>query len=984
MLASKNPLMRLGTSVKSGVERRNLRRIACKPTVLALAMAAALSGGVQSTAFAAGLGRLTVQSALGQPLQAEVEITSASREELATLAARLASPDAFRQAGMEFNAALSSLRFAVDRRPDGRAFVRITSTQPINEPFVDLLVELNWASGRFVREYTFLLDPPELRLGRETVEGNTVLAQVTPPAATPAAPARATQAPAAAPVRAPAASARPARTPAAAPAPAAPPAAAAPSAPAPSAGSGESSVVVQRGENLNEIARRIKPADITTEQAVIAIYNANPKAFFGTVHQMYAGRTLAIPDAAAMRSVDAAAARRQIRMQAADFNAYRQRLAGEARKVGTAEAGTTASGAVTARVDGGAAPAAAGDQLVLSRPAAPGAAAAGGATGAADAQARAEARVAGEAALREQQERVALLEKNVSDLQKLLELKNQQLAELQKQVEVGRGTSPAVSGQVAPAAPASASAPSTPASAPSTPVSAPSSADSSAPSSSDSAAAASSPSSTAPAPAAPSSSASTSATEASQAPAASQASAASPAPSATQAPAATPAAAARPATPPAAPAPAPSFVDELLESPLLVPGLAAILVALGAYGWYTLRRRRKADNFEDSLIAADAFTANSLFGTTGGQAVDTASPSTFGPSARDTGVDVHSTEVDPIAEAEVYIAYGREAQAEEILREALKRQPDRQPIRMKLLEIAAGRKDAAAFGLLATEMYEMTGGGNEEWPKVVTLGLSLDPSNPIYNAGAGDQAIADLDADQAAMTAEYEAQGAAFDQLTEDVRREAGDEADLALGVSPAPASGKADDEQRDFAETRDMSGRIADDSEAPLDFALSVDTSIGRPAEELADAAAKARDDGRSELERAVEGRFDLPTLDFGSADAATGGKQAAVEEAPAFAELGDFRVDLPALEDLDARASKSAAAFESEVSALDIAALDVVPAEGDSPQWQEMATKLDLASAYEEIGDKDGARELLDEVVRGGDTEQKRKAQAMLARIG
>lgn len=979
MLASKNPLMRLGTSVKFEVERRNLRRIAGRPTVLALAMAAALSGGVQSTAFAAGLGRLTVQSALGQPLQAEVEITSASREELATLAARLASPDAFRQAGMEFNPALSSLRFAVDRRPDGRAFVRITSTQPINEPFVDLLVELNWAAGRFVREYTFLLDPPELRIGRETVEGNTVLAQVTPPAASTAAPARPAQAPspAATPssrasARAPAASA-PAASAASAAAPAAARPAAAPSAPAPSAGSGEASVVVQRGENLTDIARRVKPADITAEQAIIAIYNANPKAFFGTVHQLYAGRTLAIPDAAAMRAVDAADARRQIRMQAADFNAYRQRLAGETRKVDTAEAGTTASGAVTARVDAGAAPAATGDQLVLSRPESSGAAAAGGATGAAAAQASAEAKVAGEAALREQQERVALLEKNVTDLQKLLELKNQQLAELQKQVEAARGAAPSVGGQVA--TPAPAAAPSASVSAPASASSAPSA---SAPAASDSASApAAAPAestASAPAAAAPATPASESA--GSQAPAASQAPSATPA---------APAPAARPATPPAAPAPAPSFVDELMQSPLLVPGLAAILVALGAYGWYTLRRRRKADNFEDSLIAADAFTANSLFGTTGGQAVDTASPSVFGPSARETGVDVHSTEVDPIAEAEVYIAYGREAQAEEILREALKRQPDRQPIRMKLLEIAAGRKDAAAFGLLAAEMYEMTGGENEEWPKVVTLGLSLDPSNPLYNADADDQAIVDLDAAEAdAMTAEYEAQGAAFDQLAEEVRQEAGADEDLALGVAPAPAAGKPDDEQRAFAETRDMSGRIADDSEAPLDFALSVDTSIGRPADELADAAARAADDGRSELERAVDGRFDLPTLDFGTPKTAAEGKDAAVEEAPAFAELGDFRVDLPALEELDTKGAKAAAAFESEVSALDIAALDVVPAEGDSPQWQEMATKLDLASAYEEIGDKDGARELLDEVVRGGDAEQKRKAQAMLARIG
>jgi pilus assembly protein FimV len=169
--------------VKSGVERRALRRNA-KPSLLALTLAAALSAVVPEAVDAAGLGRLTVQSALGQPLRAEVEITSASREELESLAARLAAPDAFRRAGMSFNPALRSLRFAIERQGNGRSIVRITSTEPINEPFVDLLVELNWSSGRFVREYTFLLDPPELRVGSETVEGNTVLSEVTRPSTT--------------------------------------------------------------------------------------------------------------------------------------------------------------------------------------------------------------------------------------------------------------------------------------------------------------------------------------------------------------------------------------------------------------------------------------------------------------------------------------------------------------------------------------------------------------------------------------------------------------------------------------------------------------------------------------------------------------------------------------------------------------------------------------------------------------------------------
>ncbi|WP_441293457.1 type IV pilus assembly protein FimV, partial [Massilia psychrophila] len=115
-----------------------------------------------SVAYAAGLGKLTVLSALGQPLRAEIELTAVSNEEASALVAKLAPPDAFKLANIEFNPALLSLRFAVEQR-NGRQYIKISSSQPVNEPFVDMLLELSWNSGRLVREYTFLLDPPELR-----------------------------------------------------------------------------------------------------------------------------------------------------------------------------------------------------------------------------------------------------------------------------------------------------------------------------------------------------------------------------------------------------------------------------------------------------------------------------------------------------------------------------------------------------------------------------------------------------------------------------------------------------------------------------------------------------------------------------------------------------------------------------------------------------------------------------------------------------
>lgn len=942
------------------------RRRTGTPTILALAVAAALAGGVPTAVDAAGLGRLTVQSALGQPLRAEVEVTSVGLEELGTLSARLAPAEAFRQAGLEYNPALTSLRFAIDRRADRSAVVRITSSQPINEPFVDLLVELNWASGKFVREYTFLLDPPELRLGREAGAGAATAQQVVTPSVA-AAPAPSGQPAPAVPAQATAAPAPAARSRAGAPAPAAAPERSAQAAPAPSGAPGE--VTTRNGDTLAGIAARVKPADVSLDQAIIAIYNANPSAFFGSVHQMLAGKRLEVPGHDAMAAVDAAAATRQIRAQAADFRAYRERLAAAARRVEPAQAGQSAAGSVTARVEDKAAGAAAGDQLKLSRSkgaAGKVAGATGSTSGGADASA--EAQVARDAAVREQQERVAALEKNVADLQQLVELKNKQLAELQRQVEAARAAGTTAAGTVAAAgaAPAAEAAPPATAQAQATPA----------------------------APAAPETGpAASAAAPAGQpsAPAAEPATAAAPTTPPTAAGETKPPAAAAPAAARPAPAPEPGFVDSLLANPLTLPGLGAIVLALGAYGMYSMRRRKKDEKFEeDSLIPADAFTANSLFGSTGGQAVDT-SNSLFATSARDSGVDVHSTEVDPIAEAEVYIAYGREAQAEEILKEALKKQSERQAIRLKLLEIYAGRKDPVAFGTLAQEMYEMTGGQNEEWPKVVTLGLSIDPANPLYtghgdasSGGTPSAAVVAPDAGAAAPAAGLGAAGLAA----------AASAAATALGDRMLPDAGMIERPPGavtgSFAETVPMEGEAAAAGEMPsLDFDLDLDTTIGRAASmrEAAGAQPESGEIAESDLARAIDGRFELPSLDIEPVGSSFGEQaSAAAAEADALADLGDFKIDLPSLEGLDTRpAIDEGPALGEAGGDLGLAAAETAVAPTvDSSRWQEMATKLDLASAYEEIGDKEGARELLEEVLKGGDNAQQQKARSMLAKIG
>ena len=131
-----------------------------RTSVMAVASCLAFSG-MPLVAQAAGLGKVVVFSALGQPLRAEIEI-SATREELSGMKAQLASPDAFKLAGLDYAGTLMGISFSLDKRANGQPVIKLSSERPINDPFIDMLLELNWPTGRLVREYTFLLDPPEI------------------------------------------------------------------------------------------------------------------------------------------------------------------------------------------------------------------------------------------------------------------------------------------------------------------------------------------------------------------------------------------------------------------------------------------------------------------------------------------------------------------------------------------------------------------------------------------------------------------------------------------------------------------------------------------------------------------------------------------------------------------------------------------------------------------------------------------------------
>ena len=322
------------------------------------------------------------------------------------------------------------------------------------------------------------------------------------------------------------------------------------------------------------------------------------------------------------------------------------------------------------------------------------------------------------------------------------------------------------------------------------------------------------------------------------------------------------------------------------------------------------------------------------------------------------------TEVDPIAEADVYIAYGREAQAEEILKEALKRQPERQAIRLKLMEIYSGRKDSQSFETMAREMYDMTGGQNEEWPKVAAMGVALDPANPLYSGGRR----------------RWRQSTAASAGRRPPPRRRVPRLPSAACRCTPAtPLIGQ----QR--ADEHHDAGRQAQpvDAIADLDFNLDLD----RPLESTTARADKDFDEAM-EFAASRSGPLSaMPSVELPSLDL----DMPRSRSSPAALPRGLRRRRALAGRPQYPHGAWPRVAHEPEMD-LSAIGLDLSPSTISGPstvtgpangQWQEMASKLDLASAYGEIGDKEGARELLQEVVRGGDASQQQKARELLARI-
>jgi pilus assembly protein FimV len=861
-----------------------------------------------SNALALGLGRLNVQSALGETLRAEIEVTSITPDEASNFNVRVATPDSYRAAGVDYNSVLPGTQVVLQRRPDGRSVLTLTSDRAVQEPFVDVILEITWSTGRLVREYTLLLDPPSTRVAAAPAPS---AAPATAPIITPA-----PAAPTAEPARRTSPSPRAAApVPSAEPAEPRKPASRAPVGDAPSAEAvGADEYKVKPGDTLSRIAGRTQRSGVSLDQMLASLYQANPDAFINSnMNRLKSGVVLSVPSAETAKAITPAEARQMIQAQSADFGTYRQRLASAAPAAPADAPSRQAGGKVQSSVEDRKASAApTPDKLTLSK----------GTAGKASAP---EDRLSKEREKKDASARVAELSKNVEELKKLSGASAAAGGKAPAPAPTVTAQAPAVKPPVAmPTPPAAPVAPPPPPPAPPPPPPPPPP-----------------PAVVPPAPAPV-------VAAAASAPASVPAVAASAPAVIAAASAASMAAASAPVVPTPAPRPpvvaAPAaeppgiFASLLEDNPLVLAAGAALIALLAGFGIYRFTKRAKKDSGETSFLES-RLQPDSFFGASGGQRIDTrdaggtSSSMSYSLSQLDAIGDV-----DPVAEADVYLAYGRDLQAEEILKEAMRASPERLAIRTKLLEVYAKRRDTKGFELLATQLYGLTGGQGEDWAKAQEIGLQIDPENTLYQPGG--------------RPATVEGEGRPSAEL---------------LGASTMPQSVLPSPSE--FGASGNSGSGFDTTGGGGLDLDLDLgSTETSAPAVRL---------DERTQPvpvpppAPAPAPAFDAMSFNLPPVPAPA---PAAASQSMDF-DLGSISLDL-------GDESTVAQPKVTQPAADDFGTIDLgEPADdGADP----IARKLELAEEFRQIGDMEGARDLLQEVVAKSSGTVKSRAQAMLNDLG
>ncbi|MEE4298404.1 MAG: FimV/HubP family polar landmark protein [Pseudomonadales bacterium] len=881
---------------------------------LALVVATCL-GLFHEAAWALGLGDIDVESALNQPFSATIELRNTDTLERNEIIANLASVEDFERVGVERFFFLSDLSFETDLSDPRAPVLRVSSSQPITEPFVNFVVEVLWPSGRLLKEFTILLDPPTYA----------------------ARPISAPQAPA---------STGSIRT---TPAPAATtPDAGAGSAAASTSGSttgtgtltGDRYGVTDRNDTLWDIALKVRPdRSLSVHQTMLALLRLNPEAFIGNnINQLKAGYVLRVPSADEVRRLSLDDAIVQVAEQNDRWRSGLDRAPLDARDRGAgAQRGASSGGEL--RLVSGTEDAAARDGLRTGEGDARTPAAAGGDDGALQAELAAarselEAERRANATLREE---VASSSSERAELQRQIELKNEQLARLQAAVQEQMQT----------------------------------------------------PGSSPPRPAA---------------------------------------------------ANAPAAAGGLFGFSWLVIGAAVGgLLLLGAV--VLLLLRRLSGSTDEEPVAPftvpepePAFVAEQ--GVDESESAAGLAPEVPGEEPGEGG----AAEEDVLAEADVYMAYGNFSEAAAALGAALEADPNRADIRLKLLEVHVEQGDVDAFneqafvlqGMAdeatvaeadrlaarlpgaATSTGDIISGDAASAPREAREGgVSLDFDLAMDDAGSdapGDLDSLDIDLDlddDGGAGADDGDFGLDFED--DEDKKVAGPGATVALDAAGAAQAGG--DGAEDEFELAVGGGELSDDDSLPdLDFDLEDDEPAAR-VEIGAGAATEASEDLNLDIDALDQGdEGSAPTVaaetdsDFANRTIVSGGEE--LESALGLDGGGDdldFDIDDlaeptgPAAPDAgapselamaDVAGGEPRAASEAQGDAGLDAELDFELDEdfdfGNEGEADEISTKLELARAYVDMGDEEGAKEILDEVVRDGDDGQKKEAGELLAQIG
>jgi pilus assembly protein FimV len=953
-----------------------MREMPVRKLTLSLAVMAAL---LPSHVLPLGLGEIELNSALNQELNAEIEVLSAAPEDAEQLIVKLASREAFARAGIDRPFSLQDLKFKTILKGN-KPYIQVYTTESVREPYLSFLVEIDWPNGHLLREYTLLLDPPVFNSPAENAATSSMEQggsgqDFFEPAGASAEPAATDEFFAA---NAEAADAG------YEPAPATQSFNMAPEAtadnqnlatdqpaelqeyrPAPQYNQQVSGQYrVQEHDTLWSLANKLRPNEnVSVEQMMLALVQENPESFIKeNVNGLKRGYILRMPEPANITAIDRQTALEQVRQHNALWREYRHSMSASVPASAMESDETAADANAAESTDGRLSIVSAGGQEASE------ASLAGQDPKSQVKQLKRELSLARETLESERLEKENLrgrLDELEQRVQHVFEMDDAELAKLQADLASTKKQAEKIAVPVVPAVPeTSGIAPpeSTPeqtaeTTASTTPGEPPLFVDETQ--------------------AVPSESTDTTAAAETETQMAEEA----------------------PAPAPAKPAPAVPQPAGWLDNPfnLAILGGAGVLIAALVAMMVRRRRAAKAEdnnkwadmdqpiNFDDAVEAVGEPFVRNLDDT----ANDMPTVKTAAPSMEDTVISLpdeaapaEETEQrdDVLAEADVYLAYGIYQQAEELLRTALKEHPERDDYRMKLLETHYASKNASAFADLAKTAKERKGSVKSYWDRVLVMGRELCPDNAMFGVNA--DLLPTFDAGdllpQKPQTTDLELDvGGATPDL------------DLDLGFTEARAPAAEPDFALDADSTMIMQQPVA---EAMPEFDLAADLENIANAMDRSSAAAPAKDNLSADLdlgdldftadaleletETSETGGIDEDfALDFEASDLGLATDDAAAEVSGMDTSL-DLAMDMDELS-MDAGVS-NAVALDTDMGGAD----DDFDISQLSDDIDEVSTKLDLARAYMDMGDNEGARNILEEVRSEGNEAQKKQAEDLLAK--